>query len=1528
MFSLSSEPDGFFTTVNGEQVPILDLNPLFSLSHPAYKLRVIFHCLINVINSKGKINEFIEFVNELLKDPERIKNFGIEMMRLTSDLEIQGGFQSKHDNLISMPVPSSLPKNQALLALQGTNAQGLPHATPLFLVRGLDFQQLDDILASRNISEANTVCLRITTDLQNYPEQVLSPPRSQRARLMVPEESDTDSEFDIYGNPVVSEDSDSHLSQPQPLTQREIRQLFPENEPSLEAGPILSEDDVERLRDTPLEDDELRSIMTVFGFKDLNEAYEEIKELAAEVMRHNDQTYDEAYDSGTVEAFMAVAPAALRFAHRFILKFWNDRTEFDFIRVEELTNLVGYQVGSGALTFATLLVIYLIWRTLVLDQNQRFVFPKDKFTIRFRYHSLDVKDPNQKWQEPLDVDMFPDFIENNDISSAKTMLIMTLRDLFSKVHQAIQRGLGAVKEYFYHGAGEDKNAIRFQKMTVRLLDIIVLGTAPKAKPLQRTRTDDDDDDDLLTPAKQPRGGYISLFYPKYIMGSNCFWEWYFTADTQRSRFYREDATQAIMMPDKDLDGNKLTGCLIRALKCTCPVGTLYCRCHDSENYQTVHIDNVKDICKNLPVLVVVINIYPKDLHKTKDVQVLYCDPTYISHPDARVIIINNPNYRTANGHCCLFRPPDLTELRSDYQRFVDRSFFNRFLHKATRTDFNVCPVCGKMYPKKILKSHFKYHYTPLSCLECGMAFDSAEALDTHRMYHCKKLGFGCSLDFAREIKTYKDKSSEKPRAVIYADLESAISEDGTHKTILCGFCERDEKKVYIYETIWNLFTYAAKRPEDEVIVYFHNGEGYDFHFVLLELGKISTDYVKKIEVTADSSEKIRYFTVEFKPPQYATKKIHFRDSFAFVQQSLATWVESTKASGYDFPCFKETFRDPKKRELVLQKNPFPYNAIKSQEDLSHGIEEMDFWFCQPNNVELFCDKYTKEELDDLYKNWYLPAKRLFRWSTIDSYYRTYLKCDVSQLCDVMEHFADQVKQEFEGLDIHNYYGTPSLTWAAWLRQNKYQLDAVKEEDYDIINGSIRGGQTGAMTRYYDCISRNEDKGSFCCDLDCNSLYPTVMLYFEYPCHDWQTEKRHIPVAELERYLIELHERGRSGFIECDFEVPEDPRLYSYVPVASRRTISGCYNYKTMQDYAEGTGENPCHFVFQGLCNVLGKHEHYCCHTELMLFYIKHRFVDVSKVYKIIHAKNEPVFRDYVAHNLEQRSLHKKDPIKNLLYKLMNNSLYGKTYEDVTNRMNMEVVRKDKMDTVEESDIKRTILQLDKWTIFEKYVREFTIDKPVYLGAAITEYSKLWMYRFFYEDIRSKFPDAKVMYTDTDALTIKFPTGVSSFNELADKLNTPERQIIDTSNWPDLESLPEVHKKHNTQAGLFKSETGKARILRMVALRAKTYIMECEDGTTKMSVKGCPMKEKSKLTFLDFYQVMMGNGIQKVIEYDAIVSKFHIVKSTKLTRVVLSADDRKRYIDDDRIHTYPLFSKEHKDALGKPSLASVSLIESP
>lgn len=1437
---------------------------------------------------KEEISRFVYNINKLIRERTFEVMFPSFILEHFRDTRYLGSFEIHDGRVRAEPFDLIRTTRQSYLTVETTDGHTV-RRFPMLILDGMNYQDINSVLQQKSMREAQDVIEQIWDNWR----QAQAPPRERPSKR--PRQLQTDIRDFVLPLPEYSSWEE------------------------LQAGPLLSLDELEGLRDTFLDYGEFQSFLTLAGYENASDFFEDLRDFSLEIMKKEDETFEETNES-TARAFSQTAPAAIKLSQRFIATLREQgNISIDTMSASELSNAIGYVAGSGAITFTTVLTFYFIWRMLAQNPDMAYIFPRDIWGLRFDYESGNATTPDVI-NSSLLIRMFPSWVENISITEGRTVIIMLLRTLFGRVHQAVQRSFGAQSEYWYHGAGTDVNADLFRKMTVSVYGIEVMrrrsGREEEVRPSKRRREDTDllDDDEIVASAA-PTGGFLPPFYSKYIIGNNVFWEWYFTADTQRAKFYEEEKKYAIMMPDKNLNGEELSGCLVRAMKCCCPPGTLYCRCHDDEQYPPVHITDVAEFCKNIPAIIIAINIYPKALRKTKDFRVVMCHPDYCKSEDARVVILNLPNYRSANGHCCLFRPPDLGYLRDDWQRFVDRSFFNTFLHKCCRSAYNICPICGKTYPKEMMKAHFKYHKPGLACVECGIMFTSAEALDLHREYHCRHLGLGATYDFKKEIKGYVDKNNDKPVAVIYADLESAIEEDGTHKTILCGFCERSEGKVYIYETIWNLFTFAAKRPEDDVIVYFHNGEGYDFHFVLLELGKMSTDYVKSINVTADSSEKIRYFEVEFKPPQYSVKKIKFRDSFSFVQQSLSNWVESTKKSHYDFPCFTKNFRDPRKRELVLQKNPFPYNAIKKADDLKLDIETMDYWFTQPNNVELFCDKFTAEELDKIYKEWYIPAKALFKWKTVDDYYRTYLKCDVSQLCDVMEHFAEQVRSEFGDLDIHNYYGTPSLTWAAWLRANTYRLDPIKQEDFDIINGSIRGGQTGAMTRYYDCCGRNEDKGSFCCDLDCNSLYATVMLEFNYPCYDWQTVTEIIPLPELELWLATLHDKERSGFIECDLVVPDNPDIYSYVPVASRRLLRGCYNYKTMADYCQGTGENVNHLMFSGLCNVVGVHKHYCCHTELMLFYLKHKFVEVTKIHKIIHAKTAPVFRDYVKHNLDQRTKYRDDPIKSLLYKLMNNSLYGKTYEDVTKRMDMHVVRKDKLDQVADDVIKRVVLQLDKWTIIEKFKREFTIDKPIYLGACITEFSKLWMYRFFYEDIRGHFPDAQVMYTDTDALTIKFPTGVSSFRELADKLNTPERQIIDTSNWHNWETLPLVHTAANSRPGLFKSETGDARILRMCALRAKTYIMVCDNGSVKMSVKGCPMKEKSKLTLLDFYQTMMGDGTPKTIEYDALVSKYHIVKSTQLTRVVLSADDRKRYISDDRIHTFPLFSQAHKDALG-------------
>lgn len=1001
-----------------------------------------------------------------------------------------------------------------------------------------------------------------------------------------------------------------------------------------------------------------------------------------------------------------------------------------------------------------------------------------------------------------------------------------------------------------------------------------------------------------------------------VQGDNAFW--FYTFEGNARDYYKSCAKNCVMMP-AEINGKRIEGCFHRCLLCTCkPSRTdkaVYCKCitESDPSWDVVYISTIKNMVlrQEIPIIVISIRVPKKGSKDTKKkFEVVVVSPKYYSSEDRRVIFLNEPEWSKVTSHSCLWVNPDKPEVETPFQKFVRLGSFNELIHKICKGDENVCPICGLLYPKSEAHSHFKKHCSTLMCAMCGLGFNTTEELEVHRDFHCKKIGLGSVLSFSDELLKYRDKG-EVTTPIVYADLESAIADDGTHVNILCGWVHRDQKHVYISNNIKDMFDAICEYGK-EVIIYFHNGEGYDFHFMILELSKISCSYVKDFSIICDSSEKIRFFSVKYKGCTFK-----FRDTFAFVSESLSKWVESSKKSKCSFECFKANFPETQKQTVILQKNPFPYNAIKSEEDLKQPIKKIQEWMTAENSEKLFCYKYTAAQLERDILPWFMAARALFHWKTIEDYYKTYLICDVSQLCDCMEFFASNVHIEF-GEEAHAYYGTPSLTWGAWLKQNIYELQPVREDMYDIINSSIRGGQTGAMTRYFD--RDTIDEKAFMCDLDCNSLYATVMLKFKYPCHDFRYENMNgICEDNILDMIKRLHEDGRSGFVEVDMDVYDKTSMQSYMPVASKRTITGCYNYHAMACYAYGMGENPDTLSFTGLVNVAGEHLHYCCHTRLLEFYIEHKFVNIKRVYRLLSGVEEPVFHDYVQNNLEERKKFAADPIKKMLYKLLNNSLYGKTYEDITHRKDLRMELTSQL-TENDPNVVRIISQYGKWTLLERKQVEFFMSKPVYLGACITEYSKLWMYKFFYDKIRPTFPMAEVYYTDTDALTIKFPAKydwddgdlkpvVTSMLDLANQLNTEEEQIIDTSNF-DVVPTEARHTRHNNEPGLFKSETGSKSILKMIALRAKTYIMLCEDGVIKMSVKGCPMAEKSKLTFDDFYSVLMGDGIQKIINYDAIRSKFHIVKSVNLSRVVLSADDRKRYIADDKIHTYPLFCARH------------------
>ena len=102
---------------------------------------------------------------------------------------------------------------------------------------------------------------------------------------------------------------------------------------------------------------------------------------------------------------------------------------------------------------------------------------------------------------------------------------------------------------------------------------------------------------------------------------------------------------------------------------------------------------------------------------------------------------------------------------------------------------------------------------------------------------------------------------------------------------------------------------------------------------------------------------------------------------------------------------------------------------------------------------------------------------------------------------------------------------------------------------------------------------------------------------------------------------------------------------------------------------------------------------------------------------------------------------------------MNNSVFGKTMENVKNRIDLRLA-------VDEKKIRKlqTKLQfkqskeIDGLHLIEMYRKEAIYDKPIYIGTSILDLSKVCMMDFHYNVIQENFENScSLAYSDTDSL---------------------------------------------------------------------------------------------------------------------------------------------------------------------------------
>ena len=212
-------------------------------------------------------------------------------------------------------------------------------------------------------------------------------------------------------------------------------------------------------------------------------------------------------------------------------------------------------------------------------------------------------------------------------------------------------------------------------------------------------------------------------------------------------------------------------------------------------------------------------------------------------------------------------------------------------------------------------------------------------------------------------------------------------------------------------------------------------------------------------------------------------------------------------------------------------------------------------------------------------------------------------------------------------------------------------------------------------------------------------------------------------------------------------------------------------------------------------------------------------------------------------NTELRELSRNYFEKDL-FKLMNNSVFGKTMENIRKHRDIKLVTTDKKRSklVSEPNYHTINLISENLSIIEMKITKVKMNKPIYLGLSILQISKILMYEFWYDYMKPKYGNkVKLCYTDMDTFIINIKTNYF-YEDISDDVECK----FDTSNYEVKRPLP--IGKNKKVIDLMKDELGGKIITEFATLRPKTYSFLTDDGREDKKAKGtkkCVIKKMIK-----------------------------------------------------------------------------------
>ena len=684
-------------------------------------------------------------------------------------------------------------------------------------------------------------------------------------------------------------------------------------------------------------------------------------------------------------------------------------------------------------------------------------------------------------------------------------------------------------------------------------------------------------------------------------------------------------------------------------------------------------------------------------------------------------------------------------------------------------------------------------------------------------------------------------------------------------------------------------------------VVFHNLRGYDSHLLMQAMSKIRPPQDEGEEDLMDRQEVEKYLDEERgyklscipnnteKYISFSLGQLRFIDSAQFLLASLDKLVAANQHDVFRITTRYEP--DEVRRRLLMRKGVYPYEYMDGWERFNEkALPPIEAFYSKLSNTNI-----SAEDYDHAQRVW-----TTFGCINLGDYCDLYCRTDVLLLADIFETFRETCRRQY-GLDPAHYYTAPGLSWDALLKKTGEELKLLTDYDQHLfIEKGMRGGISMASKRYarannpriegYDPKKPN----SHILYLDANNLYGWAMSQ-ALPTGGFRWVE---DCDELAKNIVDVPADGPEGYIlEADLEYP--PELHdehnSY-PLAPERMV---IQKSWMSDYQHGLlGVGVAPTEVEKLVPNLRDKERYVLHYRNLQLYMS-LGMRLTKVHRALRFVQRPWMEPYIRMNTELRKQATSGFEKDL-YKLMNNSVFGKTMENLRKRVDVKLVRSD-----EEDKMRRLIASpaFARANIFDNnlaaiqvHKSRLVLNRPVYVGMSILDMSKTLMYDFYYREMKSQYGDkCELLYTDTDSLLVEIQTD-DVYRDMEKRAD-----LYDTSNYT--KDHPLHSTVNNKVLGKMKDECAGRHIAEYVCLRPKMYSILEASGDCIKKAKGVKKAVVKKHIRHEQYREALFEKKTFRHGMDVLRAERHCIYGQHLNKVSLSPFDSKRWIAENGVSTF-------------------------